>query len=155
MQTNNAGFKSDPDTNVKTLMLEIDKIFYTAQEGARKTHESIQNAVTKGLLVAHCQANQPDITSEVHEMYKSDMRNRFHSSGRPLADITKETNDEMANDQSDIELHVYNIEDNTETVIRDNLDRFESYISDCVKTTDLIMFLPAIFFRANEVRIFF
>ena len=139
MQQNDFGFKSEFDHSVKILRSEITQIFQIAKEEATNTVENIfekakmnaeaaiQKIVSQNWFVNYGQAGQFEISSEVNKMSLNDMSSCF-----------SKTIDEMTKDQSDIKLS--SIDDNTEDVIKDNLNRFEAYISDCVKTTDLIVF---------------
>ena len=143
MQQSDIVFKTDPGHAVNTLISEINQIYQQAQEDSYtvtmdifenaklNTEAIIQKTVSHSWLVNCSCAGHCDISSEVNKMTLSDMESGCD--GRLVPDSTDQTSQESKNDQSDIE-------DNLEAVIKDNLDRYEFYISDCVKVTDLIAF---------------
>ena len=106
-------FKSDPSYAISRLESEMLQIFHSAKSEVMKKVENIfEDAKTKAVTRIR--------------------RVKCGQVGQPS--ISFEDNNITENEQPDI------IEDSQEAVIRDNLDRYELYISDCVKTTDLIAF---------------
>ena len=143
MQQNDVDFKTNHGHAVNTLISELNQIYQQAQEDSytatmnifenakMKAEAIVQKTVSHSWLVNCSCAGHFDISSEVNKMTLSDMESSFN--GRLVPDITDQTRQESENDSSDIE-------DSLEAVIKDNLDRYEFYISDCVKVTDLIAF---------------
>ena len=151
-QQNDVGFKSSPDsagTNVaNTLISEINHIIDSAKEEAinnfetakRKAHESIKKAARQGWLINLGQMKHHDISKAVNEITISDMTDGVRK--RTLVSSTtsgaEEESDRSEYEQADT--NVSHIIDNKEAVIMDNLGQYGSYISDCIKATDLIAF---------------
>ena len=131
------GFKSDPSYAICRLESEMLQIFHSAKsEAMNKVENVFEDAKTKAVTIirrVNCgPVGQSGISLEDNKMVTNDTVSDSH--GRKMPDITVQSSQKSENEQPDI------IEDTQEAVIRDNLDRYELYISDCVKTTDLIAF---------------
>ena len=130
LKQNDVGFINAAEN----LMTEISHIFENAK---RQAQESIQKAARQGWLVNFGH----DISEAVNEITISDMTGdvRKRTIASSTTSIAEDERDGSEYEQADTSLS--HIIDNKEAVIMDNLDRYESYISDCVKVTDLIAFL--------------
>ena len=141
MQKTEYSSSSDRSPALNTLRAEIKQIFQTAKEEAintvanifenaqMKAEASIQNTVSLNQLNSNVE--QSDISADLTKMDLIDLERGSH--GNRVPDISLQSSEES-------EITHEDIENSQESAIRDNLDRFELYISDCVKATDLIAF---------------
>ena len=156
MQQKEFSFSFDPGHDLNTLSSEIKQIFQTAKEEAinnisnifenaqMKAEASIQRTVSQNNLVNCSHAKQSDISTDLNKMDLTDMGNGFLESQMP--DISDHSHEESY-------IKFESIENSQEAVIRDNLDRFGLYISDCVKATDIIAFFgPLSSAQTKELR---
>ena len=143
MQKTEYSSSSDRRPALNTLRAEIKQIFQTAKEEAintvanifenaqMKAEASIQNTVSLNRLNNFSTVEQSDISADLTKMDLIDFEMGSH--GNRVSDISLQSSEES-------EITYENNENSQESAIRDNLDRFELYISDCVKATDLIAF---------------
>ena len=110
---------------------EITQIFQTATEEAMTTIVRIfENAKDKA--VASLQ--RVDIDKVRHSDISHDV------GSLPISDSESELPESVESANETLDTSFENTEDDKEALIKGNLDRYELYISDCVKTTDLIAF---------------